>query len=419
MSGQPDERSAPVRIGLIAGGPDGVTLLNLLLGWPSATVVAVVDPLPGALALQQARSRGIPAATRPLEVLGHLPVDLVIESTGQPAILDEFLRARPPGLEVIHAKSLPFLRAPPARPDREPRAAGSDGRDPAHHQQLPHRRGAGAGRRRPARRAPLRRAGRGSLPGGGRGPSRGGEDRTASFLADRRGRTHQPRLGDRTGRGRPEARPRAGSPGLRCRVPGGGGLREAVRPPDRARHSPPARRSPDRSDPGPRHGAPTVHRHADPASRDLRGPGRHRHREHPSLQGARSPEPRPHADDRAADGDRRDPPRHLHLAHGRSAGVRHHRAQRRRLCQAAFGFVFRFDGTLMHVVAHHNLPAEARRRPRAPMAHASGSAQRPRPRHSGPSRGAHRRRAGRARPPLSRHVTGSRHPDHAHGSHDP
>ncbi len=110
MSGQPDERSAPVRIGLIAGGPDGVTLLNLLLGWPSATVVAVVDPLPGALALQQARSRGIPAATRPLEVLGHLPVDLVIESTGQPAILDEFLRARPPGLEVIHAKSLPFLR---------------------------------------------------------------------------------------------------------------------------------------------------------------------------------------------------------------------------------------------------------------------------------------------------------------------
>ena len=111
MSGQPDERSAPVRIGLIAGGPDGVTLLNLLLGWPSATVVAVVDPLPGALALQQARSRGIPAATRPLEVLGHLPVDLVIESTGQPAILDEFLRARPPGLEVIHAKSLPLLRA--------------------------------------------------------------------------------------------------------------------------------------------------------------------------------------------------------------------------------------------------------------------------------------------------------------------
>jgi PAS domain S-box-containing protein len=30
-----------------------------------------------------------------------------------------------------------------------------------------------------------------------------------------------------------------------------------------------------------------------------------------------------------------------------------------RLCQAAFGYVFRFDGTLMHVVAHHNLTPEA------------------------------------------------------------
>jgi GAF domain-containing protein len=30
-----------------------------------------------------------------------------------------------------------------------------------------------------------------------------------------------------------------------------------------------------------------------------------------------------------------------------------------RLCAAAFAFVFRFDGTLMHVVAHHNLAAES------------------------------------------------------------
>ncbi len=30
-----------------------------------------------------------------------------------------------------------------------------------------------------------------------------------------------------------------------------------------------------------------------------------------------------------------------------------------RLCDAAFAFVFRFDGTLMHVVAHHNLPGES------------------------------------------------------------
>ena len=110
MSGQPGERSAPVRIGLIAGGPDGVALLQLLLGWPSAKVVVAVDPLPDALVLQHAKSQGIPAATRHLEVFGHLPVDLVIESTGQAAILDEFLRARLPGIEVIGPRSLPFLR---------------------------------------------------------------------------------------------------------------------------------------------------------------------------------------------------------------------------------------------------------------------------------------------------------------------
>ncbi len=110
MSGQPGERSAPIRIGLIAGGPDGVALLQLLLGWPAARVVVAVDPLPGALVLQQAKARGVPAGTRHLEVFGHLPVDLVIESTGQTAILDEFLRTRPPGIEVIGARSLPFLR---------------------------------------------------------------------------------------------------------------------------------------------------------------------------------------------------------------------------------------------------------------------------------------------------------------------
>jgi GAF domain-containing protein/CheY-like chemotaxis protein len=110
MSSRLDEHSARVRIGLIAGGPEGLALLQLLLGWTSAKVVVVVDPTGDALVLQQAKSRGIPAATRHLEVFGHLPVDVVIESTGQAAILDELLHARPPGVDVIGAGSLPFLR---------------------------------------------------------------------------------------------------------------------------------------------------------------------------------------------------------------------------------------------------------------------------------------------------------------------
>ena len=110
MTSGPDERSARVRIGLVAGGPDGLALLQLLLGWAAAKIVIVVDPLPDDLVLQYAKSLGIPAAARHLEVFSHLPVDLVIESTGQAAILDELLRARPPGVEVVGAGSLPFLR---------------------------------------------------------------------------------------------------------------------------------------------------------------------------------------------------------------------------------------------------------------------------------------------------------------------
>ena len=329
MSGQPGERSAPVRIGLIAGGPDGVALLQLLLGWPSARVVVAVDPLPDALVLQQAKSRGIPAATRHLEVFGHLPVDLVIESTGQAAILDEFLRTRPPGIEVIGAQEPPLPSRPAARPDRESRAAGGGRRDPPDHQQLPHRRAAGAGSRRRARRAALRRAGRGSLPSRGRGASPGGQDRAPPLLVDRRGRADQPRLGDGAGRGRSEARPRARSLHVRRRVPAGRGLREAIRPPNHARHSPPARGGADRSDPAPRHGAPPLHRQADPAPRDLRRPGRHRHRERPALQGAGGPEPRPHRDARAADRHGRDLAGHLELADRRPARLRHDRAERR------------------------------------------------------------------------------------------
>jgi GAF domain-containing protein/CheY-like chemotaxis protein len=110
MTSGPDERSARVRIGLVAGGPDGLALLRLLLGWAAAKIVIVVDPLPDALVLQHAKSLVIPAAARPLEVFRQLPVDLVIESTGRAAILDELLRARPPGVEILGARNLPFLR---------------------------------------------------------------------------------------------------------------------------------------------------------------------------------------------------------------------------------------------------------------------------------------------------------------------
>ena len=71
---------------------------------------------------------------------------------------------------------------------------------------------------------------------------------------------------------------------------------------------------------------------SDPAAEDLRRPGRHRHRERPPVHGARSAQPRPDRVAGAADRDQRDPARHLELADRHPAGLRHHRAERRRSC---------------------------------------------------------------------------------------
>src|SRR5262245_14271667 len=95
MSARPTGRSVPFRLGLIAGGEDGVALLDLLLAWSAAKVVVVVDPLPDAAVIQRAISLGIPSATRHLEVLGHLPVDVIVDAAGRAPVLEEFLRTRP------------------------------------------------------------------------------------------------------------------------------------------------------------------------------------------------------------------------------------------------------------------------------------------------------------------------------------
>src|SRR5262245_45634866 len=104
------DRPAEVRIGLIAGGPDGLALFQLLLASPAATIVAVVDPIPDGTVLRAARAAGLPATTRPLDVFQYLPVDLVIESTGQAPIMDELRRAGPAGVDIIGPRGLRLLR---------------------------------------------------------------------------------------------------------------------------------------------------------------------------------------------------------------------------------------------------------------------------------------------------------------------
>jgi len=102
------ESSDRVRIGLVGGGKGGSALFDLILNWPGGEVTVVVDPHPDAPAVGKAKAREIPTATHHLEVFSY-PVDLVFEVTGQPAVLEDLLRRKPPSVEVIGAGSLRFF----------------------------------------------------------------------------------------------------------------------------------------------------------------------------------------------------------------------------------------------------------------------------------------------------------------------
>jgi PAS domain S-box-containing protein len=99
------EWPGPVTVGLVGGGRGGSALLDLLLDWSPAQVLVVIDPRADAPAVRTARARGIPTARHHRAVFDH-PVAFVLELTGRPAVLDELLRTRPTGVEVISAGSL-------------------------------------------------------------------------------------------------------------------------------------------------------------------------------------------------------------------------------------------------------------------------------------------------------------------------
>lgn len=92
----------------MGGGKGGLALLDLLLDWPEGQVVVVIDPEPGAPAMKKALALGLPTAAHHLQVFAYA-VDLVFEVTGRPAILDDLLRAKRPGVEVIGAGGLRFF----------------------------------------------------------------------------------------------------------------------------------------------------------------------------------------------------------------------------------------------------------------------------------------------------------------------
>ena len=96
------------KIGLVGGGNQSAALLDLILVWPDPKVVVVVDADPAAPGLRKAQALGIATASHHLDVFRY-PVDLILEATGDPQVLNDLLRTRPAAVEVIGAGSLRFF----------------------------------------------------------------------------------------------------------------------------------------------------------------------------------------------------------------------------------------------------------------------------------------------------------------------
>ena len=94
-----------VRIGLIGAGKEGSDLFDLIRDWPEAELAVVIDPRPEAPGLARARALGIPTALQHLDVFAH-SVQIVLEATGHQSVLEDLLRAKPAGVEVIGGGSL-------------------------------------------------------------------------------------------------------------------------------------------------------------------------------------------------------------------------------------------------------------------------------------------------------------------------
>jgi PAS domain S-box-containing protein len=95
-------------VGLVGAGQGGSALFDLIVEWPDTELTVVVDLRPDAPALAKAKARNIPTAATHPDVFNY-PLDLVLEATGHPAVLDDLLRRKPAGVDVIGAAGLRFF----------------------------------------------------------------------------------------------------------------------------------------------------------------------------------------------------------------------------------------------------------------------------------------------------------------------
>ncbi|MBI2878562.1 MAG: GAF domain-containing protein, partial [Candidatus Rokubacteria bacterium] len=99
-----------VRIGiaLVGAGRGGAALLAALRDEPGVSIEVVVDTNPDAPGLALARQLGLPVLHDLREIV-RFPIDLILEVTGRPEVLEALRAVAPAGVEVIGARAARVL----------------------------------------------------------------------------------------------------------------------------------------------------------------------------------------------------------------------------------------------------------------------------------------------------------------------
>lgn len=89
------------KIAIIGGGKGGTALLDLLSQVPGVEISGLMDRDPHAPAMARARSLNVPITQDAQELIGDHKVNLVIDVTGDPAMMDFITANKGPEVEVL------------------------------------------------------------------------------------------------------------------------------------------------------------------------------------------------------------------------------------------------------------------------------------------------------------------------------
>jgi transcriptional regulator with PAS, ATPase and Fis domain len=97
------------RVLLIGAGKGGKALVELFHKDPTVKIVGVADKDEGAPGLALAQELGVAVTTSYRELLATKDCDLIIDVTGDPLVVQEIQRLKPPGAEVVGGNAARFI----------------------------------------------------------------------------------------------------------------------------------------------------------------------------------------------------------------------------------------------------------------------------------------------------------------------